>query len=117
MYMHSDRVLLEMIIVMSISQFKFHCSKSNDRKLFMLRIAFRRRARLVCHLIFFSLSFSTWTRKVSFCDFMISRTENQKILVEKGVQSTKTKLLPFFFRIFLGPFVRLQKSRQKDDFE
>ena len=81
-----------------------------------LRIAFRTRARLVCHLVFFFLSRRTH-QKLMFCVVMISRTECQKIVVQTRNENTEIELDKFVFRSFVGVSVRLQGAVQKGDFQ
>jgi hypothetical protein len=81
-----------------------------------LRIAFRTRARLVCHLVLtFLLSLRTH-RKLSFCVARISTTANQKIFVQTRDENIKSELVPFVFRSFVGVSIRLQEARKKGHF-
>jgi hypothetical protein len=76
-----------------------------------LRTAFRTRARLVCHLVFFFVSRRAH-QKLMFCVRMISRTTSQKIFVQKRDENTKTELVKSIFRSLLGPSVISQKLRR-----
>jgi hypothetical protein len=49
--------------------------------------------------------------KSMFCGVMISRTENQKILVQRD-ESIEIELVLFVFRLFLCPSVHLQRNRK-----
>ena len=81
-----------------------------------LRIAFRTRARLVCHLVYFLLSLRTH-RKLWICVAMNSRTARQKLFVQTRNENIEIELVPFVFRSFVGVFVRIQEARKKGDFQ
>ena len=80
-----------------------------------LRTAFRRRVKLECHLVFFFLSRRTH-RKLSFCDAMISRMENQKIFVETQDENIDIESPPSVFWSLVEGFVSLQRTGQKGNF-
>jgi hypothetical protein len=78
-----------------------------------IRIAFRTRVLLVCHLV---LSRRTH-RNLSFCVAMNSRMAHQKLFVQTRNENIEIELVPFVFRSFVGLSVRIQEARKKGDFQ